>query len=145
MSKLDESRHSSICGMGTGQFYRQDGKLFDMFTLEDVDPTKIPKSTEEISLICKFCGAKRGTAEMMHEHLVAKHGAQITKSKTKEKNEIDRQGAGDGGDVSEQLSEAKAEQTNPETSEEKTEEKSDLQEPKRKPGRPKKKEINENA
>lgn len=85
MSKLDESRHLSICGMGTGHFYRQDGKLFDMFTLEEVDPTKIPKPTEEISSICKFCGAKRGTAEIMHEHLVAKHGSQMEQVDSKDK------------------------------------------------------------
>jgi len=115
MSQLDKSRHSSICGMGTEQFYRQDGKLFDMVTLEEVDPTKIPKSTKEISSICKFCGAKRETAEMMHEHLVARHGAQIAKDKAE--------------------TEAKSE----------SEEKTERQEPKGKPGRPKKKEITENA
>lgn len=85
MTKLDESRHSSICGMGTGQYYRQDGKLFDVVTKEEVDLTTIEVKAKS-AITCRFCNAKRETAEMMQEHLIAKHSFQIKQAKAKEES-----------------------------------------------------------
>ena len=85
MSKLDKNRPAAILfdGERQMQFHYQDGKLFNMSTDEEVDLTSIPVKPKP-AIICRFCNAKRETAELMHEHLMARHGAQIAQSKAKD-------------------------------------------------------------
>ncbi len=76
---LDKTRDCGIMMCGTEKkFFTQDGKVFDMGTLEEVflkaEPKKAePKKAEPKSLTCKLCGEVRATPEIMKEHLQARH------------------------------------------------------------------------
>lgn len=75
MTLLDKSRHFGTVGCESWKLYSQDGKFFDMETLEEVDPATLGSSEPKTPsvLTCKFCGAKRETPELMKEHLLALH------------------------------------------------------------------------
>ena len=84
MALLDESRVYGIAGEGECKFYTQDGKTFDIGTLKEICPAPVaPKKEAETPsvLVCKFCGAKRETPEMMKEHLLALHKDDMEKSR----------------------------------------------------------------
>lgn len=92
MTVLDKSRHYGTVGCASWTFYSQDGKLFDMRTLEEVDPatkgSSEPKPTSVLT--CKFCGAKRETPELMKEHLLALHKDDMEKAKAEQSIEAQK-------------------------------------------------------
>ncbi len=79
--KLDKGRDYGIIGCREFKFFSQDGKLFDMGTLEEVSPPEEPKPKPPSRLTCKFCGAERSNPELMREHLLALHREAMEKSK----------------------------------------------------------------
>lgn len=80
---LDETRPYCFAGIGNRRFYGQDGKHFDMNTLEEVDISTLSSNKSKSVLTCTFCGAKRDTPEIMREHLLALHKDDMEKDKAK--------------------------------------------------------------
>lgn len=139
MLKLDKNRPYAILFDGDRQmqFHYQDGKMFDMSTDDEVDLDSIAVKPKP-AITCRFCSAKRETAEMMHEHLIAKHGFQMKQAKAKPETVEETEAKAETKVEPEPENETAGEPTNPETPEEKAEA------PKKKPTKSKKKE-NENA
>ena len=93
MLKLDKNRPYAVLfdGERQMQFHYQDYRMFDMRTDDEVDLISIPVKPKP-AITCKFCNAKRETAELMHEHLIAVHGFRIAQDEAnKEKAEPERQ------------------------------------------------------
>lgn len=85
MALLDKSRHYGVVGCASWKLYSQDGKFFDMDTLEEVEPATIRSDEPKPAsvLTCKFCGVKRETPELMKEHLFALHKDDMAAAKKK--------------------------------------------------------------
>lgn len=69
MSKLDKTKPYGTAFIGDNSYYGQDGKYFDMNTLEEV----VPPVHKNKDFACKFCNAIRQTPELLREHLIAAH------------------------------------------------------------------------
>ena len=82
---LDKTKPYCLTGIGDRKFWGQDDKHFDMGTLEEVDISKLQPAKPEKTpvLTCNFCGVKRETPELMREHLLALHKADMEKAKPK--------------------------------------------------------------
>lgn len=88
--KLDKNRPFAMLFDGERQIqcHYQDGKMYDRSTDEELNLDSIPKKTKEPpALICKFCRTKRQTAELMSEHLIARHSEEMAEAKAKKEAE----------------------------------------------------------
>jgi len=73
MGKLDKTKSYGISFIGDNTYFGQDGKYFDMNTNEEV----VPPVHKNTGYACRFCGAIRQTPELLKEHLMAIHPAQV--------------------------------------------------------------------
>lgn len=116
--KLDRNRPFAMLFDGERQIqcHYQDGKMFDRSTDEELNLDSIPKKTKEPPpLVCKFCRTKRQTAELMHEHLIARHSEEMAEAKAKKEAEEEAE-AEDSAEISEAQVKANAEaKAEPET------------------------------
>jgi hypothetical protein len=68
--KLDKTKDYGIAFIGDKTFFGQNGKLFDMNTLEEVAPPKPPPTTFK----CNSCGFVTADEKAMVKHVGEAHG-----------------------------------------------------------------------
>ncbi len=83
MAKLDKTRPYGTLFVGSRKFYSQDGKRFDMGSLDEVEvDTKQPTN-----VACKLCGANCADLLALESHLKKAHQIDVPAKSLEEKKE----------------------------------------------------------